>query len=263
MTNYRILSALRLLKSTIDIFINSFFVMYFLKLSNNNIPKLGVYYIIVNTVIFLSIFFVRNICKTNKRMYLLRIGIILNLLYFILIILLKDKIVDYIYLMGIIYGLEEGFYYSIYNNFESSGIKNSERTKFNGIYTSLKSIISIIIPLLFGSIINEAGFRECAVMVVILVIAQIACSIIFKDEKIKDISKSDIKGFIKIINKNQLLKKLYKLVLFNGILFTGAFSSIVIIYIIEVLNTNLDLGIFTSFFAIITSIIGYLFAKKN
>lgn len=261
MKNYKILSAMRLLKSTIEIFVNSFFIMYFLKISDNNIFKLGIYYIIVNAVVYLIIFSTRNICKTKKRINLLRVGILLNLCYFLLIILMKESIVNYIYLMGIIYGLEEGFYYSIYNNFESSGVKNSDRAKFTGIYTALKSIISIIIPLLFGSIINEAGFGECTIIIVILVIFQLICSIIFEDIVLIDESKTNLKKYLNHIKNKTIIKEMYKVCFLNGFIFTGAFSSIVVIYIIKVMNSNLDLGIFTSIFAIITSILGFLFAK--
>lgn len=83
----------------------------------------------------------------------MRIGIILDFVYFLTIILLKDKIVDYMYFVGLLYGLEEGFYYSVYNMLESDGITNEERAKFNGSYTAVQSILAIIFPLIFGSLI--------------------------------------------------------------------------------------------------------------
>ena len=261
MNNYKSLSFMRILKSTIELFISSFFVMYFLSISNNNVPKLGLYYIIVYMTVFLTIYFCKNVCKTNKRINLLRIGIIFNFVYFLLIYLLKEKLVDYIYFMAFIYGLEEGFYYSIYNNIESIGISNEERAKFTGIYTFFKSIISIIFPLIFGSIITESGFGSCTILILFLVITQIIFSFKYKDIKIDNPKKTNIKDYISIVKKSEILKKMYMVCFLNGFIFTGAFKSVVVIYIIKVLNTSLDLGIFTSIFAIISSIIGLLFAK--
>jgi len=261
MNNYKTLSILKLLKSTIDLFINSFFVMYFLEISNNNIPKLGIYYILVYLTVYITIYLCKNICKTDKRKNLLRIGIILNFIYFLLILILKEKLVTYIYIMAIIYGLEEGFYYSVFNNYESTSISNIERAKFNGIYTCLKSMISIIFPLIFGSIINENSFKECTILVLIIVIIQIIFSVIFKDNEKKENKKTNIKEFQKIKNNDNIIKNLYTTCLFNGFIFTGAFKSLVTIYIIKIFNTSLNLGIFTSIFAIITSILGVLFAK--
>jgi len=78
MNNYKILSILRLLKSTIGLFVNSFFVMYFLNISNSNIAKLGVYYILMYAVIFITIFLCKNLCKSKNRINVLRTGIILT-----------------------------------------------------------------------------------------------------------------------------------------------------------------------------------------
>lgn len=261
MSNYKILYSLRLLKSTIELFVNSFFVMYFLDISNHNIPKLGFYYILVYVTVFITIFLFRNQEKSKKRICLLRTGIILNFLYFLLILFLKEKLVDYMYLMGIIYGLEEGFYYSVYNNFESNGISNQERAKFTGIYTCIKSMIKIIIPLIFGTVITSSGFGKCTIVVLMLVILQLICSVLFKDIHLVDTNKTNLKEYRKIVVQNEIIKNMYRVCLLNGFIFTGTFNSIAVIYIIKVVNTNFNLGVFTSIFAIISSIIGYLFAK--
>lgn len=81
----------------------------------------------------------------------MRIGIVLNLTYFIAIILLREKVVDYIYLIGLLYGLEEGFYFSVYNMFESDGVSNTERTKFTGTYSAVQSLFGILFPTIFRS----------------------------------------------------------------------------------------------------------------
>jgi len=264
MNNYKILSILRLLKSTIGLFVNSFFVMYFLNISNSNIAKLGVYYILMYAVIFITIFLCKNLCKSKNRINVLRTGIILNFIYFLLILLLKEKITNFIYLMGIIYGLEEGFYYSVYNNFESSGVSNKKRKEFSGSYICIKSIISVIIPLIFGSIITSSGFGVCTIIVLVLVTLQLIFSTMFKDNNLNnDITKTNLKEYKQIIGKDEIIKNIYKVCLLNGFIFTGAFSSIVVIYIIKVVNTSFNLGVFTSIFAIITSIKGgYSYERK-
>ena len=139
MNNKKALFILRIIKSIVEIFVNSFFVMYFLSISNQNIMKLGIYYIIVYLIVYLFIRILGNYSKGKKRINLLRVGIILNLVYFLLILFLKEDIIKYAYIMAIIYGLEEGFYYSVYNNFESLSIKNSDRASFAGFYTIINS----------------------------------------------------------------------------------------------------------------------------
>lgn len=261
MNNKKALFILRILKSIVEIFINSFFVMYFLSISNQNIVKLGIYYIIIYLTAYLSIRLLGNYSKGKKRVNLLRVGIILNFIYFVLILFLKEDIIKYIYIMAIIYGLEEGFYYSVYNNFESISIKNSDRASFAGIYTIIKSLVSIIIPILFGSIITKSGFVKCTIIIVILTILQIITSFIFKDEKIVNRENLNLIYYKMLIKKYPTMKKMHHISLINGIIFSGAFQSIVTLYIIKVLNSSIELGIFSSVFAIITCFLGYFFAK--
>ena len=95
MNNYKILFSLRILKNILNNFIDVFFVLYFLTVSNSNILSLGIYKLIAIIAIYFVILLSRNFCKSDKRIYLLRIGIILYFFYFWAIIFLKEKIVDY------------------------------------------------------------------------------------------------------------------------------------------------------------------------
>lgn len=260
--NYYTIFGLRLLKSIITIFIDAFFVLYFLTISNDNLFSLSIYYIIVYISVFLSIFFVKNICKTEARIYLFRIGIVLNFIYFLTIYILQEKMLNYLWLIGILYGLEEGFYYSVYNNFESTGIDNDKRQSFLGFYTMLSSLFKVIIPLIFGSVMSQSGFGFCIIIVLFLVFLQLICSVIYKDNMVpKQMPRVSLKKFIRVIKKNSILPKIYRLAFFNGLIYSGAFNTIITIYIIGAVNGSLELGVFNSIFAIITSLLGLYFAK--
>ena len=60
-SNYKTITLLRVLKSVIDLFIDTFFIMYFLNLSNNNIIPLAVFYLIVYATVYITIFSVKNL----------------------------------------------------------------------------------------------------------------------------------------------------------------------------------------------------------
>ena len=193
MSNYKVLFGLRILKNILTTFVDSFFVLYFLDVSNSNILPLGIYKLIAVIAIYSVIFLARNFAKSKHRINLMRIGVILDFVYFLAILLLKDKIVDYMYLIGLLYGLEEGFYYSVYNMLESDGITNEERAKFNGSYTAVQSILAIIFPLIFGSLIYSTGFIKSLLVVLVIVAIRIVLSFIFKDKNIPEHIKDDIR----------------------------------------------------------------------
>lgn len=262
MSNYKTLFSLRVLQSILKDFTDSFLVLYFLQVSDNNILPIGIYKLISVIVIFLTVFSLRNLSKSKHRSNIMRIGIIFDFIYFLTIIILKEKIANYSYILGILYGLKEGFYFSVYNILESDGISNEERAKFQGEYTAVKAISSIVFPLIFGNLIYEAGFVKSLLVVLIIVFIRIFVSFMFKDTKIPKVPKSNLKGFIKVVKGNEQIKQVYKMLFFNGITYSeGAFTYIVMVYIIKVFSNSISLGIFTSIFSLISCLLGFLFAK--
>ena len=260
--NYKVLFSMRLLKGILTNFVDVFLVLYFINVSNNNILPLGIYKLVDITTIWLVIFLLRNYCKSKNRVWLMRIGIVLYFIYFLAIILLKEQVVNYIYLIGLLYGLEEGFYYSVYNKIESDGIENKDREKYLGTYNAWKNIVSIIFPLFFGSLIEKSGFINTIIVVLIIVALQIILSIVLKDNNIPKESKTDLKEFNDVIKEHPELKSIIQTNICSGLTYSeGALSYVITIYIIKVFSESVSLGIFTSIFSVISIIIGFLFVK--
>ncbi len=261
-SNYKILFSLRILKSILNNFVDIFLVLYFLTVSQNNILPLGIYKLVAMATVYLVIFLLRNRCKKESRIIFLRIGIILYFIYFLAIIILKEKVAQYIYLIGLLYGLEEGFYYSVYNTIESDGIENKDRAKYTGSYTAVKNIISVIFPIIFGNLINSFGFICATVFALIIVILEIILSNILQDKNIPKEDKTDFKKFRNITKKHKEFKYLVFSKICSGLTYSeGALSYVITIYIIKIFNESVSLGIFTSIFSIISIIIGLLFVK--
>lgn len=260
--NYKVLFYLRILKSILNNFIDVFLVLYFLTVSNSNILPLGIYKLVAMIAVFLVIFLTRNYCKSKGRIRLMRIGVVLYFMYFLAIIILKEKVVDYIYLIGLLYGLEEGFYYSVYNMVETDGVKNKDRERYIGSYTVVKNIISIIFPLIFGGLIQSTGFINATIFALFIVIIEIILTNIFKDKNIPKTDKTNFKQFKKITKKHEEFKRILEAKVCAGLTYSeGALSYVITIYIIKVFSESVSLGIFTSIFSIISAIIGFLFVK--
>lgn len=262
LNNYKILFLLRLLKSILNNFVDIFLVLYFIKVSNSNILPLGIYKLVAMVTVWVVMFFTKNRCKENGRIHFMKIGIVLYFVYFLSIIILKEKVVDYIYLIGMLYGLEEGFYYSVYNMIESDGIDNKDRTKYVGVYTAVKNIVSIIFPLIFGGMIQKSGFINATIFALFIVIFEIILSNLFKDNNIPKGNKTNFKEFKNIIKNNKGFKNIMVMKICSGLTYSeGALSYVITIYIIKVFSESISLGIFTSIFSVISVIIGILFIK--
>lgn len=260
--NYKVLFSLRLLKSILTNFVDVFLVLYFINVSNNNILPLGIYKLVAMVTVWLVAFLLRNYCKSKNRIWLMRIGIVMYFIYFLSIILLKEQVVNYIYLIGFLYGLEEGFYFSVYNTIESDGIENKEREKYLGTYNGCKNIVSIIFPLFFGNLIQNSGFINTVIFVLMIVVLEIILSVILKDNNIPKGKKTNFKEFRDVMKKHPELKSIIRANICSGLTYSeGALSYVITIYIIKVFSESVSLGIFTSIFSFISMIIGFLFVK--
>ena len=68
--------------------------------------------------------------KKNNKVPYFRIGISLQALYISLIMLLKENIINYIILVGMLKGLADGFYYFPKNILNTEKITNDTRQLF-------------------------------------------------------------------------------------------------------------------------------------
>lgn len=262
MKNRNTLFGLRTLKHVGDSFIDTFFVLYFLDASKENIIPLAIYQTITVVATFLSIYFLRNLARTKHRTWLMRIAMLFDILYFFTIIILQAKIVNYAYILGLFRGLEEGFYYSVYNIIESDGVKNKERAKFTGIYKALSCGLSIVLPVVFGALIYDLGFTSGAVVILAVIAARMLVSFLYKDGNLPRGKKTNLKKYRALVHRDQRFRWMNRVSFFNGLTASAsAFSQIITIYTLTIFSNSFSFGIFTSIFAVISGIIGILYAK--
>ncbi len=260
--NPKILFSLRILKHIIDNFIDTFFVLYFLDVSSENIIPLGIYQILQVAVTYFAIYFLRNRARTKHRVALMRIAMLLDIVYFLAIITLQTRVVDFAYLLGALRGLEEGLYYSVYNIIESDGVKNQGREKFVGNYKALSNATSVIFPVIFGSLIYETSFIQSLIVVVIIVASRLILSTLYQDQNIPRSKRTNLKKFRTLVASDQRFRRLGISDFFYGLVFSSsAFSQIVTIYVIKFFSDSFTLGIFTSIFSIVAGLVGIAFAK--
>ena len=103
-------------------------------------------------------------------------------LYLTLIMLLKENIVNHLYLVAILKGLSEGFYYYPRNILNSSKITNDERQKYDGVINAINQVSSIIIPLLLGVLLTFYTYVQIGKVIFGLMIVIFILSYFVKDD---------------------------------------------------------------------------------
>ena len=252
----------------ISIFLNTFLAAYFYKISEQNIFYLSTYNIISWIVATIAAFMVADRIKRKNKINLYRFGTVLEVLYIFMIIVMKEKIVDYVWIMGIVVGVCTATTGFPFNMIESELISNDERSKYLGYKSAGTELVGVLVPVLLGAYITFYSYEVAAILILIFAILKLILSFYIQNQNVQA-DKVNLKKFWEILKQDLTLRKLYAIEFLKGFNRHGVMSLVVSLLIIYQTNSDLELGKWTSFFSLLTIIAMYLFgnyynkSKKN
>lgn len=250
------------LMKIIDLFVSTFLVAYLLTISNGNMYNVAMYYIMhyIGLGIFYSLF--SYFLHKGNKVHFYRCGILIKCIFLILISLLQENIANYVIPLALFYGLSSGLYWSSYNVMMNEAISSKSIQKFYGIYNIWGYIISIVAPLVLGSIIDAGSFVKTAVYAFIVCLLLFFATFLLVSRK-EEGDKLDFKGFIKDIKDNKQGKtflECYLMTFVNGL--RTSTSTLITIMIVLTFNSNVSLGSLSSIMSIVAILITFVFMKK-
>ena len=263
--NAKLLIASDLIYTLTAVFIETFLVAYFLKVTNENITTISIYYIIIYILLSLGNILMGKIIKKlpTKSKHIMSFGIVTRALFILFIVLLSDKIATNYILIAIIYAFSEMLYWCAHELIYIDVTNNSNRKKYMSIKKILSKIVNIISPIILGTSIELYSFTKIAIYVFILSVIQIIITLFIKtDIKNEEKQKYNFKKFIEYIRYNKL-KKIQKYNL-SGIAYgivESSISTLIIIITIMTFKTSLNLGILTTIFSICSMLSLLLYNK--
>lgn len=244
----------------ISIFLDVFLAAYFYKITEQNILYLSIYNIVGWIVATIGAFIVSNYIKKKDKIKLYRFGIIIKSLYIFMIIVMGDKIINFVYLIGIMYGISTATTGFPFNMIESECISQKERTKYIGLASVFTEIISFVVPIILGAYITLKSYQVAAILILVFSIIKIVNSFNIKNKNIQT-SNIKIKDFISGLKKDKILKKLYAIEFLKGINRYGVMSLVVSLLIIYNTKNEFELGWISSLLSLCSILAMYAFAK--
>lgn len=244
----------------ISIFLDVFLNAYFYKITEQNILYLSIYNIVGWIVATIGAFVVSNYIKKKDKIKLYRFGTIIKSLYIFMIIIMGEKIINFVYLIGIMYGISTATTGFPLNMMESECITSKERTKYIGLSSVFTEIISFVVPIILGAYITLKSYRVAAIIILVFSIFKIINSFNIKNKNIQT-SNIRIKDFINELRKDKILKKLYVIEFLKGINRYGVMSLVVSLLIIYNTKNEFELGWISSLLSLCTILTMYIFAK--
>ncbi len=91
---------------------------------------ISIYNIFCYIILAISSMIVGYIIKNKWKMATFRTGVITNFIYILAIIILREQVLNYLWLLAILYGFSSSLYYLPFNLFITNKIKNENRTSY-------------------------------------------------------------------------------------------------------------------------------------
>ncbi len=131
---------------------STFVNVYLIRLTNN--MGLMIMQNIANYAVLLGAFaFGTYYVKKGNMMTLLRVGLLADIAYYFLILILKERASRYLIWLGMFNGLGQGLYYFTFNILVAKLTAESERSRFFSYQSSFSYIFGVLAPLVSGMII--------------------------------------------------------------------------------------------------------------
>lgn len=256
------------IKKIMTIFLGPFLTAYFISTSTNSILNIAIYYIFTYATMALSTLVVAALAEKRNRIKIFRIGIILNFIYILIIILLKEKIINYLPIISILYGISASCYYFPYNLFIINKVKNTERTNYMVKLFITISVVGILFPIIFGSIITITNYILTAVIVLFISLIQIILSFFITDNHNGDLEEYNLKKTWLELKKNKQVINCLAGEFFIGMnICNGALETVMVILILNSFKTNINLGIITSIATLLSILVvkiyGLIYNKRD
>ena len=256
------------IKKIMTIFLGPFLTAYFISTSTNSILNISIYYIFTYATMALSTLVVAALAEKRNRIKIFRIGIILNFIYILIIILLKEKIINYLPIISILYGISASCYYFPYNLFIINKVKNTERTNYMVKLFITISVVGILFPIIFGSIITITNYILTAVIVLFISLIQIILSFFITDNHNGYLEEYNLKKAWLELKKNKQVINCLAGEFFIGMnICNGALETVMVILILNSFKTNINLGIITSIVTLLSILVvkiyGLIYNKRD
>ena len=267
-TEQNIIIIMDAIKKIMTIFLGPFLTAYFISTSTNSILNISIYYIFTYATMALSTLVVAVLAEKRNRIKIFRIGIILNFIYILIIILLKEKIINYLPIISILYGISASCYYFPYNLFIINKVKNTERTNYMVKLFITISVVGILFPIIFGSIITITNYILTAVIVLFISLIQIILSFFITDNHNGDLEEYNLKkAWLELKKNKQVINCLVGEFFIGMNICNGALETVMVILILNSFKTNINLGIITSIATLLSILVvkiyGLIYNKRD
>lgn len=253
----RILVCFSVFHGISQLFLGTFVVSFLIHNSINEIVSVSLYDLFFYLAIMLSFVLMIGRCKHGNIKVIFGSHIIVQMALITLIALLGVNAANWVMILGILYGTQQALYSMGQQQMVIDKVAAKRMIFFCGTDAAITNLVKILVPITLGALITIGSLQNVAWIMVIM--GTIELCMLFMMPPIQNNSKSnaELGKFIRQSLKAPPVRELFRAEFLRGLAYE--LETVGILYIVYVFHTDMNLGIWTTVFAILTAMATWCF----
>lgn len=240
---------------------NTFVNIYIWK-QTKSFTNVATYNLTISVLQVITFYFAGKLVTRLDRVVVLRIGVSLLSLFYIIVLLVGNNASHYLLLLGAILGMGYGFYWLSFNLLTFEVTEPDTRDFFNGFSGGINSFAGMIGPLGSGFIISKMVGNRGYTVVFFCSLFLFVCAVIFSFflEKREKTKSYQVFHIVKERRSDRSWRSITRAHFCQG-LREGTFVFVVAIYVYQVTRDELALGTYGFINSLVSFIMYYVAAR--
>lgn len=252
-TNRKYIAIIAFLRKFLSVFFSLFFNIYILKIVNNDMNFILKYTVYSVILAFILEYISLKIINSKNAGIFYKSSFVLSVICIILLIILKENVVKYIYLIKTLDTMKSTFYAVPYELIVIGSNTNKSMSSYLANLNILENITTVLTPIFSGFVIEKFSYNVLFIILGLETMLIIVIASNIKDFTVQD-KKMNLREFWKVAKDKICLKDIYKCMFFRRISSQGAMTELLPIVLFLRLGTELSFGSYNTMFAIISII---------
>ena len=252
-TNRKYIAIIAFWRKLLSVFFSLFFNIYILKIVNNDMNFILKYTVYSVILAFILEYISLKIINSKNAGIFYKSSFVLSVICIILLIILKENVVKYIYLIKTLDTMKSTFYAVPYELIVIGSNTNKSMSSYLANLNILENITTVLTPIFSGFVIEKFSYNVLFIILGLETMLIIVIASNIKDFTVQD-EKMNLREFWKVAKDKICLKDIYKCMFFRRISSQGAIIELLPIVLFLRLGTELSFGSYNTMFAIISII---------
>ncbi|MBP3340071.1 MAG: MFS transporter, partial [Alphaproteobacteria bacterium] len=229
-------------------------------LSASQIVSVSMYKLFEYAATCAGFFLFAQWCKRYNKVAVFALNLIPKIMLLVAIIMLGDRVVDWVIPLGLLYGIGAAMYHLPMNSMVGEKIASNMMNRYIGAKNTVIYIVKILTPVLLGIFIDTGSYVDMAYVMLGLTVVELGLCFGLSPSQHKTRRPIDFVGFFRCMMRFPVIRTMFRMEVLRGF-GVGLLGTVITMYTVYMFHTDLNLGIFTTIFAIFSIITSWAFGR--